>query len=408
MKLITKSNEIPAEHKELLENSAAEIRSLIRTTLESVVRIGQILKKVKTTLPYGAWQSWVDTEFPEDIKHDSADNWINLAELYEEYQEKYKDGFKRLSLGALYKLSRSNIDDNVKDTVLRLASEGESLSRSEIDSIVKVYRMAKLVEAGVDPTIATELNAAEFAENAKELNRFSKLSKNKQAAVASLIGAGVASSPKEAIQQLSISSHTTTKLDPVEVHYTQINESNFDSLQSIPSNCVNLAIIEAPLKFSYVEAELNRLCIELERVLAAGGYVIITVGHKAVMYAGDRMSPLNPLHILCLRRQPGNSRSIVGTNILSASVFAILAYKSPYRAPQKMLVDLQTIDEQLLENMDTVVNGLEAGFTKFMTSLVQRGDVVLHMICSENHFGMRSALKDSAIELNAKSFYTVG
>lgn len=405
--LTKKTKALSAAEHMMLDGYANEIRSLIRSTLESVVRIGQILKEVKALLPYGDWQTWVDKEFKEDIKHDSADNWINLATLYDQYKTEYEDGFKKLSLASLYRLSRSTVDTEVKETVLKLAQDDEPFTKSEVDSIVRVYRKAKLVEAGVDPNIISELGENSFVENAKELNKFSKLSKKKQAAVAGLINSGIASTPKEAIKQLTIASKPVEKL--VEVEYTEIKSAHYANLQDMASGSVNIAIIEAPLRFSYAERELNVLSIELDRVLRPGGFAIITLGHKAVMYAGERLAPLNPLHVLCLRRQPGNTRPIIGTNILSASVFAALAYKSPYRAPASMLVDLQTIaDEGTLEGMDEVVSGLEAGFIKFMTAIAQSGDCVLHMICSENHFSMRETLKDAAIDLNAEAFYSIG
>ena len=399
------ANQLTQAEQMMLDGYASEIRSLIRRTLESVVRIGQILKEVKSILPYGDWQTWVDKEFKEDIKHDSADNWINLATLYDQYKEQYEDGFKKLSLGSLYKLSRSTVNTEVKETVLKLASEGESFSRDEVDSIIRVYRKAKLVEAGVDPSVISELSETSFVENAKELNKFSKLSKKKQVAVAGLINAGVAHTPKEAIQQLSIANKPPEKL--VEVNYTEIKSAHYKNLESIASGVVNVAIVEAPLRFNYID-ELNTLSIELDRVLAPGGFVVITLGHKAVMFAGEKLAPLNPLHVLCLRRQPGNTRSIPGTNIMSASVFAALAYKSPYRAPESMLVDLQTIGDDPVESLDEVVSGLEAGFIKFMTAISQSNDTILHVVCSETHFHMREAIKDAAIDLKASAFYTVG
>lgn len=408
MKTLTKkTDKLSPAQQMMLDGYANEIRSLIRSTLESVVRIGQILKEVKAMLPYGEWQTWVDKEFQEDIKHDSADNWINLASLYAEYKEKYEDGFKKLSLASLYKISRSTVDVEVKETVLKLAQEDEPFSKAEVDSIIKVYRKAKLVEAGIDPTVISELGNTSFVENAKELGKFSRLSKKKQAAVAGLINSGIASTPREAIQQLSIASKPPEKL--VEVQYTEIKSATYESLEAVSSGAVNIAIVEAPLRYSYVERELNILAVELDRVLRPGGLAIVTLGHKAIMYAGAQLEPLNPLHVLCLRRQPGNTRPIIGTNILSASVFAALAYKSPYRAPQTMLVDLQTIaDEEPAGGLDEVVSGLEAGFIKFMTALVHSDDTILHMICSENHFNMRETIKDAAIDLKAEAFYTVG
>lgn len=391
-----------------LTKYSKEIKALIKSTLESVVRIGQILKDVRDNiLPYGEWQVWVDTQFEGHISHDSADNWINLADLHEEYSAKYSNGIEKLTLSSLYKLSRTTVDPEVKETVLKLASEDEPLNRDEIDSVIRTYRKVKMAQAGLDNNITRELEDSVVMDDPKEIKALSRLSKKKQEAVTELFKAGAASSTKEAIKQLTtldIPSEPLVKVDFQEIKITQ-----FGGLEQVPSDSVNFCIVEAPLSADYVTTELNNLAIELDRILAPGGVVITTVGHKAIMYAGSALSPLKPLHVLCLRRQPGRSRSIVGSNIMSASVLLAMAYKHPYRAPKEMLVDLQTVgDNEAVDTLDEVVNGLEAGFDRFMQSLVLSGDTVMHVIKSPNNFNIKEQIKQSAINLKALELFQVG
>lgn len=392
-----------------LNEYSSEIKSLIRTTLESAVRIGQILKDVKDNiLPYGEWQEWVDTEFDGNIKHDSAVNWINLAELYEEYSSQYEDGFNRLSLNTLYKLSRSTVDNPVKEAVLQLAEEDEPFNRDELSTVLRVYRKAKMLDAGFTPEVVECLADNELVENPKELRALQKLSKKKREAVAAIIQQGGAQTTKEAVKQLVLPS--TSEEPKVEVSYEEIKHTCYNSLIQVPSDSVNLAIVEAPMKSEYVFKEMSALSSELERVLAPSGYCLITVGHKGALYAGNHLEPLKPLHLLCLRRTPGKSRSIVGSNIMSASVMLTYSYKPPYKSPKTMLVDLQTVkeSEELIDDgMDEVVTGIENGFDRFMQSLVESGDTVLHMIVSEQSFNIETSLKQSAIDLKASNFVTV-
>jgi len=410
--MTTTTTKLTNSQKKQLKVYAEEIRGLVKSTLESAVRIGQILKDVRDNiLPSREWQKWVDDEFEGNIKHDSANNWINVADLYAEYALKYEDGLSKLSLSSLYKLSRTTIDPEVKETVLQLAQNNEPLDRNEMDAVVRVYRKAKMVDAGIEPYLINELSELDIAENPKELATLRNLSKRKREAVSKLIAAGAASDTKEAIKQLSLVS--AAKLEPeeqVEVNYTQIKEANYSDIYSVPSNSVNVCIIEAPLRYSYID-ELNTLSVELERILREGGFAIITLGHKALMFAGDRLEPLKGLHVLCLRRSPGRTRSIIGTNIMSASVFAALAYKAPYHAPKEMIVDLQTIiepdEDVMLEGTEEVVSGLEAGFKRFLQALTRPDDVIMHYIASENHFNIREELLAESIELKASAFFSV-
>lgn len=397
--------------KALLAEYSQEVKGLIRSTLMSAVRIGEILKDVRDNiLVHGEWLTWVETEFDKSINRDTAVNFINLHDLYSEYKDTHPKGLENLSLSSLYIISRRSVNSEVRRAVLEIAEEDEAPNREEVRAIVQSFRRIKVAEAGLPETVA-EL---EVAENPQELQRLQRLSKKNQTEVVSRLQEGLAKTTKEAIKQIHrerVVEAEAENADKVEVDYTDFKKIRAKKLQDVPKESVNLAFIEAPLKMNYVTNELHDLCKELERVLVPSGYAIITVGHKAAMFAGAEIEPLKAVHLLCLRRQPGNSRAIVGTNIMSASVFAVFCYKPPYRAPSEMLADLHTYDlvtdSEALVGMDEVYSGIEKCLKHMFNPLVHTGDTIMHHPVSNLHFDLASFMEDVAKDVGALKLYSV-
>jgi hypothetical protein len=145
------------------------------------------------------------------------------------------------------------------------------------------------------------------------------------------------------------------------------------------------------------------------------------------MWAGpNTKGDLKALHLLCLRRQPGQTRTIPGLNINSASVFMALCYKPPYTPPRKLLADLQTMDKpekktvaepgatEALDGLDHVETGLEAGFLHIVKSLSSaftdyRPTLLHHVVSKEHHFPLiKEFLKDSMEKMEVGSLISVG
>lgn len=403
--------------KSKLDSYADEIKQLIHQTVMSAIRIGEILNDVKTNILPGNWEDWVDTEFPGDIHHDSANNFINAYKLFCEYGQDYTKGIQKLPLSSLYIVGRSTTEPEIKETILKLAEEEEPMSREEVKTVIKTYRKIKLQEAGFSPASVEDLVDLDIAENPKEIKALSKLSVKKKEAVTSLLSQGQVETTKEALKHLKTNEETTSEesIETVEVVYTPIKESIYNNLQEVPTESVDLAIIEAPFKLAYVERELPSVSLELERILNPGGFLIHFLGHKAIMYAGDALAPLHPLHVLCLRKTPGKSKYIIGANITSASVLAAFAYKPPYKAPKQMIVDLQTVDNneeedtssimsltqtEALPSFDDVPTGIEIGIERMMMPLVDSQSSVLHAVLSNSpHFNIYDSIYKSCLAL---------
>lgn len=405
----------------MLKGYEGEIKAIIHQSLENVVRLGQIFTNIKDKLvPWGQWKQWLAAAFDGEISEDTAKNWMNVTELYQEYATKYPQELASLTLRSLYKLSTSGVDVQAKEAVFELVAARE-INTKDTNKVLQTYRKIMMENAGIEPEVAKLLTKVEVAQHPKELVALQRLSKVKQGEVAQVLAAGGATTTKEALKlvkeatapQLTVDltpADETTAAPAVAVTFKR---QQFSSLAEVEPATVQLALVEAPLSFSFVEdGSWRNLTAALADVLAPGGFALITVGHKAAMFTGDAtVDALKAVHLVCLRRQPGNSRTIVGLNIASASVFMVLAYKPPYAPPKSLMVDLQTMtDTEAIAGLDGVESGLERGFKQLMEALLsanQESAVVLHHCVGANHFSIKEYLEQAAVALGATEFIAV-
>jgi hypothetical protein len=375
------------------------------------------------------WQRWVEEELGAEISHDTATNLINLYTLVRDHGEQHSEGIAKLSLSALYFTSRASVEPEIKEEILKIAAESEEApSRDEVASLIKVYRKVKLAQAGVNPEVIDVLASSSVIEDPKELKALAKLSQKKQAEVANMLESdnqtgystvkqaiAEIKEKKERVQEQENTSIQTLLLEGMELKsYTGLASKSFDL---VDAESINIALIEAPMKFSFTHDKTEGfalMCRQLEHCLKPGGFGFVTVGHKAAMFIGTLIEEagLVPLHLLVLRRQSGRSRSIVGINITSASVIMALAYKPPFYAPKKMIVDLQTISdgEKVTEGMDVIENGIEDCLKRFLTPVIEANSSVLHCVygSSEEHFGISEDLKTISRDCGAAKFVQLG
>jgi hypothetical protein len=134
------------------------------------------------------------------------------------------------------------------------------------------------------------------------------------------------------------------------------------------------------------------------------------MGHYSILSSANYLGNLKPLHLLTVRRQPGNTPTNIGTNVGFASVHAVLAYKPPFRAPAHVIYDLQSyvVKETPLEGLDEVSIGIEQGIFKFLDNLVRATDTVAHIVVGDKSFNLRDDLLVKLHRLNASKVYLVG
>lgn len=435
---------------ELEEQAAAELKTIAtdvleisvswkRQSQEVAVKVGGLLKSAREIFMNsnkgGLWQKWVETELVGEISHDTANNLINLYNLVQEHGSEHAEGIAKLSLSSLYYTARTTVEPEVQKEILKLAAASEvPPTREEVTELIKVYRKIKLADAGVSPEVIEVLADSSVAEDPKELKNLSRLSTKRQIEVASRLVTDDSpgfNSTKEALLAIKKEKKKTQE----EIEEEEKSVFSVDgmksktykgvagtSLSKVPSESVDVAIVEAPMKYSFIDDEENgfiKLCGQLGAIIKPGGFGLITLGHKAAMFAGPMIEAggLTPLHLLVLRRHSGRSRSIIGINITSASVIIALVYKPPYHAPKKMIVDLQTIDREtevkapeLIEGYDEIGNGIEDCFKRFLTPIIEVNNTVMHCIygSSKEHFDIRGTLKKISSECGASKFLEVG
>lgn len=371
------------------------------------------------------WYQWVSTKFGNELSHDTITNFVNIHNLVKEQGEKRLLTLNTLPLSSLYILARPAIPAEVKEQVLSIVEEKEERpSHEEVKELIKAYRKIKLGETGINSNAIPILSQLAIAEDPKELKRLSDLSLKKQLEVAEELALGT-KTVKEAIKNIKKPDNykdITIEADVLSLNGTveTIARPGLEGCKLVDSEYINLAIIEAPLRSDFVtgDNEFFQLCQELYRVLAPGGFSIITLGHQGILFAGEQalQSGLKPLHVLALRRKPGRSRSIVGTNIISAFIPCIFLYKPPFQRPKSMVVDLHSFSESLPQESDSplfdlsqsIEPSIEECFRRFMTPLLELNSNVLHVIYSNEHFSIRESLKNISFDAGTNVFVEVG
>jgi hypothetical protein len=450
--------EVKRSVEEFIKERVDKILQLHKQNLDNVVEIGRTLNELKQNLEHGQFTNVCTEQL--GMSRSCAANYMNLSRVWDDYPEE-RDGLRKLTLNSAYLLTRSTVSDEIRKTVIDFANEGEPLSREEVQSTIAEYRKIKL---GEYDNIIDEAKALLFdskvAEEPKELEKLSKLSKKSQRAIAEVISDGQAETVKEALyywkqkQEAEKSSTTSTtntaqpanpvstepssvQAEPVEQGSQEVNNVEdsvkstetvevpsqqeeerftniymgtdwYDDMAEVEAGSLQMVFVEAPMGMDFLRQGGFRRISELaERLLAPSGFLISTVGHKSAMYLGDEMAEgINPLHLLTVRRMPGNTRSIVGVNIASASVMLLLAYKTPYRGPRGMLVDLQTED---CDELNEVTSGIENGVERFLSGLIEPDSNMAHLVCSqEQNFNIKSHVAKVARKCGISQLYQAG
>ncbi|HEY9825950.1 MAG TPA: DUF3102 domain-containing protein [Stenomitos sp.] len=106
-----------------LIEKTAEVKALMRQTVENVVKTGLILQEVKDLLPYGQWALWCESEFGWHYR--TAQRMIRAAETFT------LDTVSDLNIGAsaLYILSAPTTPEEAREEALHLAKQGQSITK---------------------------------------------------------------------------------------------------------------------------------------------------------------------------------------------------------------------------------------------------------------------------------------
>lgn len=411
------------EKEDTIRNLAHRVAKRWQDGLDAILDVGEALLRIKEQVKAGDFMEWLREEMaPRGLSYDRANSMMNFHKEYTRVQgtpdEPALMKIAQNELAAAYRLSTAPPD--IKESFYRLTEDEETPpSRKAIEKVKQEYRKIQVKESGIIPDAAVWILQTPVASDPKELKRIANLSKEKQVLVSKAIASGAATSRREALQQIRESNiidaeiledeEVTAELERPKDFVKIYKSKPLTALRKLASESVNLAIIEAPQKFDFVDLQYPELLQALQPALAPGGFAIITLGHKAITATYD-VTEANGLHVLqplVLRLQPGRTSTIVGINMMTASRLALLVYKSPFRQPKGTVVDLQTVGQET-DSQDEVPAGIEVGFSKFMEQLTHPDDVVCHIqLDPAKNFKMREHLVEKA-ESFASQFIAIG
>ena len=122
----------PATSK-YLKKRAAELKSLMRQTVDTLIKTGNILIEVKSRLPHGQWTSWCETEFGWSQR--TARQMIHVAETFS------SDNLSDLDIAAsaLYILSAPSTPEEVREEALFLARKGQTITYTAAKEMREQY-----------------------------------------------------------------------------------------------------------------------------------------------------------------------------------------------------------------------------------------------------------------------------
>lgn len=340
---------------------------------------------------------------------------------------------------------RHTEEPDLRAAIFEMARQGEAPNREDVAYLKTMYRENVLDEHDIDPLAKKNLVNLDLAEDKKEVERIGKLSKVSQRKVSQILNEGEADTYRSAVallkekrrqereekerlkaereaasaeQQLISDYEEANNVDDgdvtVEVKYKEVVKFSRgwrDVISNLPTGKLDVVIAECPLRFDWVASgDMENFCRSLEPYVAEGGFVILTVGHKGLMFVGDKLSQFQPLHCLCLRRQPGTAKFIPGANLISASVMAVLAYKPPFQSPPEFIADVQTYgDENNIESgFLTIEAGLEKCLNRFLKPLVTSESNFAYIVVEKgNQFKAADTVAQYALEAGAATSYCI-
>lgn len=107
---------------EFLKSRAAEVKSLMRQTVETLIRTGNILIEVKNRLPHGQWSSWCESELGWSQR--TAQQMMHVAETFSIESLSNLD----IAASALYVLSAPSTPEQAREEALFLARKGQPIT----------------------------------------------------------------------------------------------------------------------------------------------------------------------------------------------------------------------------------------------------------------------------------------
>lgn len=122
-------------HRLVIQQHTGEIRKRLRRSAQDVWEIGQRLADVRSRLKYGQFLAWLKAEFGWSQR--TAYNFINV---YETFGDRFANLAKvDIATSVLYQLAAPSVPEELRNQVLKSASEGERITQKALKSAIKQH-----------------------------------------------------------------------------------------------------------------------------------------------------------------------------------------------------------------------------------------------------------------------------
>jgi hypothetical protein len=422
--------------------AAREIKQEFKRTLVGIIRIGRWFLRVREKLPNRTYMKWVQEEFEGHISYDTANNWVNVAQMAEKYTP---EELEKLPLSTLYNLSRGDVPSGAVHEILALAEVGEKVDRKRAGDIVERYRQHQMEAAGLPKEVQQLLISTDLAEDRTELSRLAKLPVRRQLEVAPHLLKGL--TVKEALNRPREDERRRKEEEILEAEVVSVAHQRVETfsgkwsklLSDLPLDSVDLCFAEMPLgKASLVDYKV--LAEILYPRMKDGGVLLAVCGQQNIQFVGPQLDPFHVGWTYTIRRQPGYSPRIVGrATHASSHVLLSMSYKPPLRLIRGLIddfkiegLDLESEEyqhamnraiEDLLNNPTAAQKskiadamrmnfgspaGIENSIEYYLQRFINPTDTFVHLITDRNsQFEVHDYVREAVLKCGVDSAFTL-
>jgi hypothetical protein len=134
---------LDTETRIVVRQRAVEIKDLMSSTAENIMRVGEKLLEVQVKLGNGKFDAWLQAEF--DWSRRTAYNFIGV---FKEFRGRANFAQIDIATSALYLLSAPSTPESAKQEIIMRAEAGEPISHTTAKAVVEAHRTA---EAEITP-----------------------------------------------------------------------------------------------------------------------------------------------------------------------------------------------------------------------------------------------------------------
>lgn len=154
---------LPASKRRQAQQEAGSIRRLLEKTAVNIVQIGLRLQLVRESLGREYFQEWLRGEF--QWSQSVASNYMRAAVAFSGL-----DCLEHFQPSALYVLARRKVSPEARNDAIRLAREGELITRRRAEDIVQKHS-GEIVARSGDEIRAVRNGTRRLIQRLRELDR---------------------------------------------------------------------------------------------------------------------------------------------------------------------------------------------------------------------------------------------